>query len=97
VKFEILGVEPGPVVTEACARAMARGVAGLLGADLAVAVTGVGGPGHEEGQPPGTVWFGVVSPTGEHAELRHFDGEPADVLAATTAVALGLLRDAVPA
>ncbi|MCW2569492.1 MAG: hypothetical protein JWN54_3589 [Mycobacterium sp.] len=94
VKFKVLGVPPGPVVTEECARAMANGVASLLGADLAVSVTGVGGPGADEGQPPGTVWFGVVSPDGGHAELRTFDGEPEDVLAATTAHALRLLRDA---
>jgi nicotinamide-nucleotide amidase len=97
VKVKVLGVPPGPVVTEECARAMARGVASLLDADLAVAVTGVGGPGEEEGQPPGTVWFGVVSPDGERAELRRFDGNPEDILAATTAHALLLLRDACPA
>jgi nicotinamide-nucleotide amidase len=96
VKFKVLGVPPGPVVTEECARAMARGVASLLDAHLAVSVTGVGGPGDEEGQPPGTVWFGVVSPDGERAELRRFDGGPEDVLAATTSHALRLLRDACP-
>jgi nicotinamide-nucleotide amidase len=97
VKFEVLGVPVGPVVTEECARVMARGVASLLGADLVVSVTGVGGPGEEEGHPPGTVWFGVVSPAGEHAERRRFDGEPAVVVAATTAHALRLLRDACSA
>jgi nicotinamide-nucleotide amidase len=93
VKFSVLGVPPGPVVTEECARTMARGIARLLDADLAVAVTGVGGPGHEEGCPPGTVWFGVVTPNGEHAELQEFDGEPAEILAATTRRALVLLRE----
>jgi nicotinamide-nucleotide amidase len=57
----------------------------------------VGGPGEEEGHPPGTVWFGVVSPAGEHAERRRFDGEPAVVVAATAAHALRLLRDACSA
>jgi nicotinamide-nucleotide amidase len=95
VKFEVLGVPPGPVVTEECAQAMARGVAELLRADLAVAVTGVGGPGHEEGKPPGTVWLAVTSPSGGHAELREFDGEPEEILAATTRNALALLRDLV--
>jgi nicotinamide-nucleotide amidase len=94
VKFKVLGVDPGPVVTEACARAMAHGVADLLHADLAVAVTGVGGPGEDEGQPAGTVWFGVVSPGREYTELRRFDGEPPEVVAATTRRALQLLRDA---
>jgi nicotinamide-nucleotide amidase len=97
VKFTVLGVPVGPVVTEDCARAMARGVADLLQADLAVAVTGVGGPGDDEGEPAGTVWFAVVSPGGEHAELRRFDGEPPEVVAATTAHALRLLSDAAGA
>jgi nicotinamide-nucleotide amidase len=96
VKFEVLGVPPGPVVTEECARAMADGVAKLLAADLAVAVTGVGGPDEEEGHPPGTVWFSVVSPRDRHAELRQFDGEPEDILEATTQHALRLLLDAAP-
>jgi nicotinamide-nucleotide amidase len=97
VKFTVLGVPPGPVVTEACARAMAGGVATLLDADLAVAVTGVGGPDDEEGHPPGTVWFAVESPHAQHAELRRFDGEPDEVLAATTEHALRLLHDAARA
>ena len=50
-----LGVDPGPVVTALAARQMAGGVARLLGADVAISVTGVGGPDEEEGQPPGTV------------------------------------------
>jgi nicotinamide-nucleotide amidase len=75
---------------------MASGVATLLDADLAVAVTGVGGPGHEEGHPPGTVWFAVTSPAGQHAELRRFHGGPAEILAATTHHALRLLLGAAP-
>ena len=51
----MLGVESGPVVTEAAALQMARGVARLFGADVALSVTGVGGPDPEEGKPPGTV------------------------------------------
>jgi nicotinamide-nucleotide amidase len=96
VKFEVLGVSPGPVVTEDCARAMAAGVANLLDADLAVAVTGVGGPDDEEGHPAGTVWFSVVSPSGQRAELRRFEGEPEEILAATTEHALRLLLAAAP-
>src|SRR3982751_2909607 len=40
VKFGLLDVPVGPVITEACAAAMARGVARVLGADASVAVTG---------------------------------------------------------
>ena len=95
VKHDVLGVPPGPVISEASARAMARGVAKLLGADAAVAVTGVGGPTEQEGQPVGTVWFGVVNGDADHAEHRRFDGEPDDILQATTLHALELLRDSL--
>ena len=64
VKQRLLGVEPGPVVNAETAEQMARGVAELLGAQVAVATTGVGGPEPEEGEPAGTVWVGV-----------HVDGE----------------------
>ena len=92
VKYEVLGVPRGPVVSETCAAAMADGVATLLGADLAVAVTGVGGPDEQEGQPPGTVCFGM---TGGVSERHLFEGDPQDVLDQTTAHALAMLRQAV--
>ncbi len=93
VKYEVLGVPVGPVVSEQAAHAMATGVARLMGASAAVAVTGVGGPGEEEGEPPGTVWFGVLGSGGEHVytELRRYDGDPQHVLADTTQHALQLL------
>ncbi len=89
-----LGVPRGPVVTRECAEILARRATELLGAELGIAVTGVGGPDEEEGEPVGTVWFAVVHPGGEHAEKRVFPGEPADVIAATTEHALTLLRAA---
>lgn len=91
VKHEVLKVPQGPLVSEQCAVAMAQGVAGLLGAELAVAVTGVGGPDHQEGQPPGTVWFGLFFQGETQAELRSFSGEPGQVVDDTTAHALHLL------
>lgn len=94
VKFDVLDVEPGPVVTRGTATTMARSTARLLGADLVVAVTGVGGPDPDpdEDEPAGTVWFAVVSPRGEHAEKVVFDSEdPVEVLAATTEHALRML------
>ncbi len=60
VKFDVLGVPEGPVVTEATAMAMADGVRRLLGADVGLATTGVAGPAELEGQPPGTVWLGMA-------------------------------------
>ena len=92
VKFDVLGVPEGPVVTKECAAAMAGGVARLLGADVTVAVTGVGGPGEEEGHPAGTVWFGLAVDGQVRTELHRFAGEPSDILDATTLHALRLLR-----
>jgi nicotinamide-nucleotide amidase len=59
VKFSVLGVRRGPVVTAECAAELAEGVARLLHAEVAVATTGVAGPEELEGQPPGTVFLGV--------------------------------------
>lgn len=93
VKFEVLGVREGPVVTPTCAEEMVLGVASLLGADAAVAVTGVGGPGEEEGQPAGTVY--IATRVGDRTDVSHhrFDGDPPAVLEQTTAAAIGQLLD----
>ena len=73
VKFDVLGVPPGPVICDAAARGMADGVARLLHASIAVAVTGVGGPGDEEGQPAGTVWAALRH--GDRTDVRRWQGD----------------------
>jgi nicotinamide-nucleotide amidase len=60
VKYDLLGVPGGPVVSEAAARAMATGAARVLGADVGLAVTGVAGPTEQDGMPVGTVFLGVA-------------------------------------
>jgi len=60
VKFDLLDVPEGPVVSEACAKAMAAGARRRLGADLGLSTTGVAGPVEQEGQPVGTVWLGMA-------------------------------------
>ncbi|MHB1711600.1 MAG: CinA family nicotinamide mononucleotide deamidase-related protein, partial [Acidimicrobiales bacterium] len=55
VKFEVLGVPEGPVVSESAARAMAEGARRVMGADVGLSITGVAGPEAQEDQPPGTV------------------------------------------
>jgi PncC family amidohydrolase len=59
VKFDLLGVPRGPVVNEATAEAMARGARRLLGADVALAVTGVAGPAEQDGMPVGTLCVAI--------------------------------------
>jgi len=76
VKFSVLGVPEGPVVTEGAARAMAEGARRVLGADVGLAVTGVAGPDGAEGHPPGTVIVGLALP-GRSAEALeiHLPGD----------------------
>lgn len=55
VKYAMLGVPEGPVVSVAAAEQMALGACEALNATCAVATTGVAGPDPLEGHPPGTV------------------------------------------
>ena len=71
-------------VSEAVARAMVRGALAHSHAQVAVAVTGVAGPtGGSPAKPVGTVWFGFAVPGQVITEKRHFDGDRAQVRAAT--------------
>lgn len=93
VKFEVLGVTEGPVITASCAEEMVAGVTRLLHADAAVAVTGVGGPDPEEGEPSGTV-FVATRVAGRTEVTRHqFEGDPPAVLDQTVATAVTRLLD----
>jgi nicotinamide-nucleotide amidase len=97
VKYDVLAVPRGPVISEQCATAMAAGVGRLLDATLTVAATGVGGPDSQDGEPPGTVWLAVGTGRQVSAELQRFDGDPSAVLDSTVLRALRLLRDAATA
>jgi nicotinamide-nucleotide amidase len=59
VKFDLLGVPEGPVVSEPSACAMADSACKLLEADVGLGVTGVAGPAEQDGQPVGTVFMAV--------------------------------------
>ncbi len=55
---------------------MARGACKTLGADVAVSVSGIAGPGGGlPNKPVGTTWFGLVAPEGQWAILRRFEGD----------------------
>ena len=92
VKFALLGVARGPVVSSDAAESMARGVRTLLGADIGLSVTGVAGPNEQEGQPAGTVFVGFAM--GErvgHVALR-LPGDRPRIRAYSAISALDVLR-----
>jgi nicotinamide-nucleotide amidase len=95
VKFDLLGVDRGPVVNASTARQMATGVARLLHADFAVATTGVGGPGPQEDRPEGTVFIAVAAPSGCTDREYAFDGDPGAIIEQATRQALRDLAAAV--
>jgi nicotinamide-nucleotide amidase len=64
VKFDVLGVTPGPVVSESVAVEMATGARRVLGADVGLALTGVAGPADQDGVKPGTLCVGLALPDG---------------------------------
>ncbi len=95
VKYDVLGVTPGPLVTPRCALEMVAGAVEVLEVDAAVSTTGAGGPGPEEGQPQGTVHVGLhVRGEVFSRELR-LDGDPGEIVQAATEQALGLLLEAM--
>jgi nicotinamide-nucleotide amidase len=95
VKYDVLDVTPGPVVTDSCARQMAEGVRRLLGADVGLGITGVGGPDEQEGKPPGTVHLAVADRHGIRSRELFLEGDPQEVVAASTTTALEELARAL--
>jgi nicotinamide-nucleotide amidase len=97
-KTEMLGVpaeliaQHGAVSAEV-AKAMARGALAHSKAHLAVAVTGIAGPGGATpGKPVGTVWVAVAASGSEaHAELLQLAGDRDAVRRQSVEHALALL------
>jgi nicotinamide-nucleotide amidase len=98
VKFDVLGVPPGPVVTESAAAAMAEGAARVTGADVGLGITGVAGPDDQEGVAPGTLFVGLCLP-GQLAQTRELrvPGDRERVRQYGAITALDLLRRALDA
>jgi nicotinamide-nucleotide amidase len=97
-KLRELGVPPevlerhGAVSAEA-AEAMAEGARAALGADVAVSVTGIAGPGGGTPEKPvGLVFVGVAGPEGTTTRRLVFSGDREAVRTRATAVALHALR-----
>ena len=85
-------------VSAETAAAMAEGALRVAGADIAVSITGIAGPGGggTEDKPVGTVWFGLAR-AGEPTVTRHrkLPWERARVQTLSAYIALELVRRAV--
>jgi nicotinamide-nucleotide amidase len=92
VKFDLLHVPVGPVVSADAAEAMATGARALLKSDVGLSVTGVAGPEEQDGQPAGTVFVGLsIGENLQHAALR-LPGDRPRVRAYSAISALDVLR-----
>lgn len=97
-KQEMLGVDAATLaahgaVSEPVALEMARGALARSGATLAVAVTGIAGPGGSESKPEGRVCFGLATPRGIRTETVDFGAlGRAAVRRATVDHALALMQ-----
>ena len=92
VKYDLLDVPEGPVVTEEAAVAMAVGAAKALEADVGLGITGVAGPTEQEGKPPGTVFMALAYRDSVEAHQAHFSGDRQHVREFATIDLLDRLR-----
>jgi len=100
-KMDLLGVpsellDAHGAVSAEVARAMAEGALARSRADVAVAITGIAGPGGGSAQKPvGLVYMGVARKGGSTSTERHvFPGDRTGVRLASLERALGLLEGA---
>ena len=100
-KTKVLGVpaetiEKYTVVSQSVVEAMAMGVRNLMEADFGVATTGVAGPGGgTDGNPVGTVWIGVASPSGVVSKRFNFGKDRENVINRATIAAYEMLRQQI--
>jgi len=100
-KQQMLGVPAATIetygaVSRETAEAMARGALGSANADLAVAITGIAGPGGgSPGKPVGLVHFAAASRSGTvtHAEMRYGDIGRSAVRHQSVLQALAMLKE----
>ena len=98
-KTELLGVEPDLIATHGAvsdpvAEAMAVGALNRFGADTAIAITGIAGPGGgTDDKPVGTVCFSVRLADGEtFTRTIRLPGDRSDIRERSTTVAMHMLR-----
>lgn len=95
-KRDLLGVSDAvlaeALVSEACAREMARGVRKALGAHIGLGLTGAAGPEEHGGKPPGTVCVALSADDREESREFRAPGDRAQARRWAAQAALDLLR-----
>lgn len=92
VKFDLLDVPEGPVVSAEAAEAMAQGARKRLEADVGISVTGVAGPTTQDDQPVGTVFMAVSLDGDVESAEAHFAGDRQHIRQFSTISLLDMLR-----
>jgi nicotinamide-nucleotide amidase len=99
-KTRLLGIDEEVIrghgaVSSEVAAAMAEGVRRVSGADLALSLTGVAGPGGgSASKPVGTVFIAIASAAGTTVVEKHFHGDRQKIQTAAAYAGLDLVRQA---
>ena len=99
-KTRLLGIDEEVIrghgaVSSEVAAAMAEGVRRVSGADVALSLTGVAGPGGgSAAKPVGTVFIGIATASGTTVVERHFQGDRQRIQVAAAYAGLDLVRQA---
>jgi len=94
-------IETDGAVSDTVVRAMAEGALARTGANVAIAVSGIAGPGGAmPGKPVGTVWFALALKFSDRVQceghLIQFDGDRDAVRRQAVGYALNLLKALPP-
>jgi PncC family amidohydrolase len=101
LKMQLLGVQAGTLdkygaVSEQVAREMAQGARARLGGEVALAVTGIAGPGGGSADKPvGLTFIGVSAPWGESVARFVWEGDRVSNKEESARAALQLLVEAL--
>ena len=99
-KQSVLGVDEDVLrghgaVSPECAARMAEGARRVSGSDVALAITGIAGPGGaSDNKPVGLVYFAIATKDGTEVKERRFNGERAWIQTLASYVGLQMVRDA---
>jgi nicotinamide-nucleotide amidase len=92
VKYDLLDLPAGPVVTAEAAELMALGARRVLDADVGLGITGVAGPSEQENMPVGTVFVGLAVGESVTVDQLRLPGTRSQVRDYATISALDMLR-----